>query len=162
MARDLGFKVSYATQIPGSRKHADLLIYNISDDFMATAIDVSVRNPFVTGAKRVLPSGKRDVLYHLIRAEKSKGEKYSKAYADLGRGFEAFVVSSTGMVSSGAKKIIACFAKRYALQYFVSVSVALRRITDFIVGSTLRQVAQNCLKAQARIYELMTALPSDS
>ena len=155
VARDLGLSVSHACGIPGQKKHADLMIYGLMDDFPATAIDVSVRNPFVEGALRFVPGSrppKPDIQHHLVRAEKSKCVKYQDKYAGMGRGFKPFVVSSTGMFGAGAKEIVTALAKRYALQYYVPMQTAKRRVSEFIGCSILRQVAQNCLSAQTKVY----------
>lgn len=155
VARDLGLSVSRACGIPGMKKHADVLIYGLMDDSPATAIDVSVRNPYAQGALRFVPGSKPpkpDIQHHLLKAEKSKTKKYRSAYAEMGRGFGTFVVSSTGMFGSGAKAIVAALAKRYALQYCVPVQTANRRVSEFIGCSILRQVAQNCLGAQTKVY----------
>jgi hypothetical protein len=160
VARDLGFSVSHACGIPGMKKHADLMIYGLLDDSPATAIDVSVRNPYAKGALRFVPGSqppKPDVQDHLVKAEKSKTKKYQTAYAGLGRGFKPFVVSSTGVFGSGAKEIVTALAKRYALQYYVPMQTAQRRVSEFIGCSILRQVAQNCLGAQNKVYTRLGA-----
>ncbi len=153
VARDLGYSVSHACGIPGMKKHADLLIYGLLDDYSATAIDLSVRTPFAQGASRLLPgTNTPDIEHHLKRAETSKCNKYDKPYAEMGRGFKPFVVSSMGMFGTGgAKEIVKALAKRYALQYYVSEQTARRRVSEFIGCSILRQVAQNSLGAQAKV-----------
>jgi hypothetical protein len=114
VASSLGFSVSHATAIPSSKKHADLMIYILFDDVQATAIDVSVRNPFmVAQGVEIRP------MMHLEAAEKSM-------HANLGRGFAPFVVSSTGLFASDAMKVINALAKRYALLHDLPVHTAKR------------------------------------
>ena len=158
VARDLGYSVSHACGIPGMKKHADLLIYGLLDDYSATAVDLSVRSPFVEGALRFLPASRPpmpDIQYHMARAEKSKRTKYKSAYAEMGRGFRPFVVSTTGMFGAETKEIVAALGKRYALQYYVSEQTAKRRVSEFIGCTILKQVAQNCLVAQSKVYKKM-------
>ncbi len=158
VARDLGYSVSHACGIPGMKKHADLLIYGLLDDYPATAIDLSVRTPFAAGALRFVPASRPpmpDIQYHLVKAEKSKSTKYKSAYAEMGRGFKPFVVSSTGMFGAETKEIVAALAKRYALQYYVSEQTAKRCVSEYIGCSILRQVAQNCMAAQSKVYTKM-------
>lgn len=147
VARDLGCSVSHATQIPGMKKHADLLIYNLFDDYQATAIDMSVRNPL----SLPLAKKKLDPLLHLTKAEKDKRKKYERPYANLDRGFKPFIVSSLGLFSASAKEVINALAKRYAVQYFVPLPTAKRCISDFIGCSILKQVAQNSVGAQSKL-----------
>ncbi len=146
VARDLGYAVSHATQIPGMQKRADLIIFNLFEENTATAIDVTVRNPLAK------PLGKEpDIWLHLTAAEKTKRAKYQNAYADMGCGFRPFAVSSLGLFSAGAKEVINALSKTYAMTYYVPWPTAKRRISEFIGCSILRQVAQNSVGAQSKV-----------
>ena len=155
VARSLGFAVSHATQIPGVRKHADMIVWGLFDDFPATAIDVSVRNPFAK------PLGKKlQPMQHLFQPEASKRKKYKDAYANMARGFMPFVVSSYGFFGDSAKEVINALARRYALKNYVPLPTAKRRVSDFISCSILRQVAQNSVGAQAKVNVAVGVVPN--
>ncbi len=157
LARKMGFAVSKVTQIPGLKVHADMVIFNLFDDYQGTAIDVTVRSPYaVTFPKRK----KLDPMKHLLSAEKEKYDTYKDKYVQMARGFKPFALSSTGLFSYGAREVVDALSRRYALQNFVPLQTAKYRVSNFISCSVLRQVAQNSVRAQSKIHTAVDVAPT--
>ena len=159
-ARSLGFAVSRAQAIPNAEdehrvRMADLEIGDsCGSNFSATNIDVSVRDYMKAGGHRVNLDGTLTIRPHFVSAEVDKNKRYKQAYADMGRNFIPFVVSSSGALSGTdgmAKTVINTLATRYAALQCVKLSVAINVVSDFISSSVTRQLCLNSEVAQRKV-----------